>query len=138
MQVFNAGGVVPPGETILQVIPVSEGVDFEVRVDPNAIDQVVLGQHAKVVFSAFSTRSAPEIFGTVSGISPSSVLDPMTGQSFYRVTLAIPGQELARLEGHEILPGMPIEAFLQTGERTVLSYLTRPLSDQLRRAFRDD
>ncbi|MBC7155440.1 MAG: HlyD family type I secretion periplasmic adaptor subunit [Rhodobacteraceae bacterium] len=138
MQVFNAGGVVPPGETILQVIPVSEGVDFEVKVDPKAIDQVVHGQRAKVVFTTFNTRTAPEIFGTVSGISPSSVLDPLTGQSFYRVTLAIDRQELARLDGHEILPGMPIEAFLQTGERTVLSYLTRPLSDQLRRAFRDD
>ncbi|MBE0454272.1 HlyD family type I secretion periplasmic adaptor subunit [Roseovarius autotrophicus] len=138
MQIFNTGSVVPPGETIMQIVPVSDGVDFEIRVDPNAIDQVAQGQRAKVVFSAFSTRSAPEIFGTVSGISPSSVLDPVTGQSFYRVTLAIAPQELARLEGHEILPGMPIEAFLQTGERTVLSYLTRPLSDQLRRAFRDD
>jgi HlyD family type I secretion membrane fusion protein len=138
MQVFNAGGVVPPGETILQIIPVSEGVDFEVKLDPNAIDQVALGQRAKVVFSAFNARTAPEIFGTVSGISPSSVSDPATGQSFYRVTLAIPPQELAQLDGHEILPGMPIEAFLQTGDRTVLNYLTRPLSDQLRRAFRDD
>jgi len=138
MQVFNAGGVVPPGETILQIIPVSEGVDFEVRVAPDAIDQVAQGQRAKVVFSAFSARTAPEIFGTVSGISPSSVTDPSTGQSFYRVTLAIPPEQLVLLDGHEILPGMPIEAFLQTGERTALSYLTRPLTDQIRRAFRDD
>jgi len=137
MQVFNAGGVVPPGETMLQIIPVSKGVDFQVRVAPDAIDQVMKGQRAKIVFSAFNTRTAPEIFGTVSGISPSSITDPATGQSFYRVTLAIPPEEMARLEGHEILPGMPIEAFLQTGERTVLSYLTRPLTDQLRRAFRD-
>lgn len=138
MQVFNKGGVVPPGETILQVIPVSEGVDFEVKVDPSAIDDVALGQRAKVVFSAFSTRNTPEIFGTVSGISPNSVEDPATGQSFYRVTLSIPPDQIERLDGGEILPGMPIEAFLQTGDRTVLSYLTRPLTDQLRRAFRDD
>jgi HlyD family secretion protein len=138
MQVFNAGSVVPPGETILQVIPVSEGVEFEIRVDPNAIDQVAEGQRAKVVFTAFSTRTTPEIFGTVSGISPDAVTDPSTGQSFYRVTLTIAPEEMTRLGDHEILPGMPIEAFLQTGERTVLSYLTRPLSDQLRRAFRDD
>ena len=138
MQIFNEGGVVPPGETILQIIPVSEGVDFEVRVDPNAVDQVIEGQRAKVVFTAFNTRTAPEIFGTVSSISPDSVTDPATGQSFYRVALSIPPEELSRLKDHEILPGMPIEAFLQTGERTVLSYLTRPLSDQLRRAFRDD
>ncbi len=138
LQVFNTGSVVPPGETILQVIPVLGGLDFEVRVDPDAIDQVVQGQRAKIVFSAFSTRSAPEIFGTVSGISPSSVTDPKTGQRYYRVTLVIPGEELARLDGHKILPGMPIETFLQTGDRTVLNYLIRPLSDQIRRAFRDD
>ena len=138
MQVVNAGGVVPPGDTILQIIPISDGLDFEIKVDPNSIDQVAQGQRAKVVFTAFNARTAPEIYGTVSTISPSSVNDPATGQSFYRVTLAIAPEELARLEGHEILPGMPIEAFLQTGERTVLSYLIRPLSDQLRRAFRDD
>jgi HlyD family secretion protein len=138
MQVFNAGGVVPPGETVLQIIPVSDGVDFELRVSPGAIDQVAQGQRAKVVFSAFSTQTAPEIFGTVSGISPDSVTDPATQQSFYRVTLAIPPEELARLGDQDIMPGMPIEAFLQTGARTVLSYLSRPLSDQLRRAFRDN
>jgi HlyD family secretion protein len=137
MQVFNAGGVVPPGETILQVIPVTQGVDFQVRVAPDAIDQVVQGQSARVVFTAFNTRTAPEVSGTVSGISPDSITDKATGQSFYRVTLDVAPEELSRLEGHEIVPGMPIEAFLQTGERTVLSYLTRPLSDQLRRAFRE-
>ncbi len=138
MQIFNSGGVVPPGETILQIIPISDGVDFEVRVDPNAIDQVIQGQKAKVVFTTFNARTAPEIFGAVSSISPDSITDPATRQSYYRVTLAIPPTELQKLGDHDILPGMPIEAYLQTGERTVLSYLTRPLSDQLRRAFRDD
>jgi HlyD family secretion protein len=138
IQVFNAGGVVPPGETILQVIPISDGVEFEIRVPPDAIDQVARGQRAKLVFSAFNTRTTPEIFGTVSDISPDTITDPATRQSFYRVILAVPPEELARLEGREVLPGMPIEAFLQTGARTVLSYLVRPLTDHLRRAFRDD
>ncbi len=137
MQVFNTGGVVQPGETILQVIPLSEGVDFEVRVAPDAIDQVSRGQRVKVVFSAFNARTTPEIFGTVAAVPPSSVTDPATGQSYYRVSVSIPPEELARLDGAEILPGMPIEAFLQTGDSTVLSYLTRPLTDHLRRAFRD-
>jgi HlyD family secretion protein len=138
MQVFNTGSVVAPGKTILQIIPVSQGVDFEIRVDPNSIDQITLGQRARVVFPAFRSRNAPEIFGTVSGISADSVTDPATRRSFYKVTLAIAPAELAKLEGHNILPGMPIEAFLQTSERTILSYLTRPLSDQLRRVFRED
>ena len=138
MQVFNAGGVVPPGKTIMQIIPIAKGVDFEVRVAPKAIDQVARGQRARMAFPAFHNRTVPEIFGTVSGISPDSITDTRTGQSFYRVTLDVPPEQLARLEGNKILPGMPIEAFLQTGERTVLSYLTRPLNDQLSRAFRSN
>jgi HlyD family secretion protein len=137
MQVSNAGGVVPPGETILQVIPLADGVEFEVRVAPDAIDQVSRGQRAKVVFPVFDARTTPEIRGTVSGISPNSITDPATRQRFYRVSLAIPPSELARLGDREVLPGMPIEAFLQTGTRKVLSYLTRPLTDNLRRAFRE-
>ena len=138
MQVFNAGGVVPPGETILQVIPISQGVDFEVRVDPEAIDQVGQGQRAR--WSSPPSTPAPprDLRHGVGHLTRQRHRSGDTGQSFYRVTLAIPPEQLARLDGHEILPGMPIEAFLQTGARTVLSYLTRPLTDQLRRAFRDD
>jgi len=137
MQVSNAGAVVPSGKTILQVIPVADGVDFEVRVPPVAIDRVARGQRAKVVFPVFDAQTTPEIFGTVSDISPDSVTDPATQQRFYRVSLAIPPGELARLGDRAILPGMPVEAFLQTGSRTVLSYLTRPLMDQLRQTFRE-
>ena len=90
-----------------------------------------------MVFPAFDTRTAPEIFGTVSDISPDSITDPATRQRFYLVRLAIPPKELARLGDRDILPGMPVEAFLQTGTRTVLSYLNRPLTDQLHRAFRE-
>lgn len=138
MRIFTVGGVVPPGETILQVIPVGQGVEFEVRVDPRAIDQVAIGQSARVVFPAFSSRTTPEVFGRVSGISANSVTDPATGQSFYRVGLSIPDAELAKLDREKIIPGMPVEAFLQTGERSVLSYLLRPLADQLDRAFREE
>jgi len=138
LQLYTEGGVVPSGETILQVIPVGQGVDFEVRVDPTSIDQVAVGQRARVVFPSFNTRTTPEIFGSVSGVSANSVPDRNTGQSFYRVTLSIPPAELAKLEQGEVIPGMPVEAFLQTGERTVLSYLLRPLTDHLTRAFRED
>lgn len=137
MQVSTEGGVVSPEKTILQVIPVSEGVEFELRADPNAIDQIFVGQTAKVLFPAFNLRTTPDLFGQVSSISPSSVTDQVTGQIFYRVQLTIPPEELAKLGDVDIIPGMPVEAFLQTGERSVLAYLTKPLTDQLKRAFRD-
>lgn len=138
MQVATVGGVVPPEAVILQVVPLSEGVEFEARVDPVSIDQVFVGQQAKVQFPAFNMRATPEIFGRVSAISPTSVEDKATGKSFYRVEMVVPPEELARLGHVELIPGMPMEVFLQTGERSVLTYLTKPLMDQLRRAFRDD
>jgi len=91
-----------------------------------------------VIPLADGTDAADKIFGSVSGVSANSVPDRNTGQSFYRVTLSIPPAELAKLEQGEVIPGMPVEAFLQTGERTVLSYLLRPLTDHLTRAFRED
>jgi HlyD family secretion protein len=137
MQVYTVGGVVPPEATIVQIIPQSEGVEFELRIDPKAIDQIFVGQKAKVSFPAFDMRTIPEIFGTLSEVPPSSVTDPTTGQSYYRVGLSVPPEGLAMLGNVDLIPGMPIEAFLETGERSVLSYLTKPLMDQLSRAFRE-
>lgn len=137
MQVFTVGGVVAPEATIVQVIPQSEGVEFELRIDPKTVDQIFVGQKAKVSFPAFDMRTIPEIFGTLSEVPPSTVTDPTTGQSYYRVGLSVPPADLALLGNVDLIPGMPIEAFLATGERSVLSYLTKPLMDQLARAFRE-
>jgi len=137
MKVFTVGGVVAQGTTIMQVIPISDGVEFELRVDPQAIDQVFIGQVAKVLFPAFNMRTTPELFGSVSSVSPSAVTDPAGGMRYFRIELLIPTEELAKLGEVTLIPGMPVEAFLQTGERSVLTYLTKPLVDQLNRAFRD-
>lgn len=137
MQVATIGGVVAPEGTILEVVPTSEGVEFELRVDPKSVDQVFVGQRARVVFPGFDLRALPEIFGSLAVVSPTSIMDRNTGQSYFRVTLTVPAAQLALLGDIELLPGMPVEAFLQTGERSVMSYLTKPLTDQLRRAFRD-
>ena len=137
MQVFTIGGVVPPEGTILEVVPTADGVEFELRVDTKSINQVFVGQRARVVFPAFNMRTAPEIFGTVAGISPTSIVDQATGVAYYRLNLTVPTDQLALLGDVDLIPGMPIEAFLQTGERSVLSYLTKPLMDQLQRAFRE-
>ncbi|MCK0103874.1 HlyD family type I secretion periplasmic adaptor subunit [Pseudohalocynthiibacter sp. F2068] len=137
LQAFTLGGVVAPEATIVQIVPLSEGVEFELRVDPQSIDQVFVGQTSKVIFPAFNMRTTPELFGNVSGISPTSLTDPATGIDYFRVELTLEPEELARLGAVELIPGMPVEAFLQTGERSVLTYLTKPLFDQVKRAFRE-
>lgn len=137
LQVSTEGGVIAPEATLAQVVPLSEGVDFKVRVDPRSVDQVFIGQTARVVFPAFNMRTTPELFGSVSGISPASLQDPATGQSYFQIDLTLSEDELALLGEVTLIPGMPVEAFLQTGERSVLTYLTQPLVQQIERAFRE-
>ena len=137
MQAFTVGGVIAPESTILQIVPVSEGVEFELRIDPTAIDQIFVGQTAKVQFPAFDMKTEPVLFGELTGISPSTLSDPATGQTYYRATLGLPEEELARLGEVQLVPGMPVQAFMQTGARSVLSYLVKPMTDQLKLAFRE-
>ena len=133
------GGVVTPGAVILQVVPLDQGLDFELRLDPRFVDQVHPGQAAQVVMAALDPRSTPKLAGTVSAVSPDTLTDKTTGAHYYEVSLSIPPGELARLgPGVDLVPGMPVEAFLETGDRTVLRYFLKPFASQLARAFRED
>lgn len=138
LQFFTIGGVVPPGATILQIVPIKEDLIFEVRIDPGSIDQVYIGQAARVRFPAFNARTTPELTAEVSGISPTSITDEASGLSYFRATLDIPPGQLARLGNLELIPGMPVEGLLQTSERSVISYLLRPITEQLVHAFREE
>jgi len=137
IQAWASGGVVPPKETILTIIPVSGGLEFELRVPPESIDTVYVGQEARIRFPSFDQRSTPELTGRISVISPDSVTDRTTGRAFYRVEVVIARDELTRLGAAELIPGMPVEAFLRTGERSILSFLTKPLMDQISYTFRE-
>ncbi len=88
-------------------------------------------------FSAFNQRTTPELNGEVSRISADLTQDQKTGAAYYTIRISMPESEIARLGGLRLVPGMPVEAFIRTDDRTVLSYLVKPLSDQLVRAFRE-
>lgn len=134
----TVGGVVPPGQTILELVPDDENMIVEATVSPVDVDQVRAGQKATVRFSAFSTRTTPELTGTVMHVSADRTDDKTTHSAFYRVTVALDRGEIARLGQLRLRPGMPAETFIQTGRRTMLSYILKPLSDQLARAFREN
>jgi HlyD family secretion protein len=138
MKVATLGGVVAPGATVLEVIPLGRGLSFEVQVDPRGVDQVHPGQEADLVLSSFDPRTTPKLRASVASVSPDAVTDPRTGHSFYRVELTLPPAELARLGDQQLMPGMPITAYLATGERSVLTYLLHPLTSQMALAFRED
>lgn len=140
-QVTTLGGVVPPNGTILQIIPVEEGVELELMLDPREIDRVHSGQKATVIFTAFDQRSTPRLAGHITSISPNVVTGrgkDGSDKSFYRLGLELAPGEIERMEaGSVVVPGMPVEAFLETGEHTVMDYLLQPLVGQLIRTFRE-
>jgi HlyD family secretion protein len=133
----TVGGVVAAGDPIMMIVPESDNLTVEVKVDPKDIDQVKFGQSVVLRFSSFNVRTTPEINGTISRIAADTSTDQRTGQSYYLVRIAMPAQELKRLGDVRLTPGMPVEAFIETGERTMMSYLLKPLHDQLMHAFRE-
>ena len=137
LQVGTEGAVVPARAAVLTVVPVSAAVTVEVRVPPEAIDAVHLGQAARLRLPSYAPSTAPDLTGRVDGISPDSLQDPVTGQRFFRVNVAVSDAALAAADGTGLTPGMPVEAFLPTGRRSVLSFLVRPFADQMAYAFRE-
>ena len=136
--VHPVGGVITPGETIMLVVPDTDKLMVEAKVNPRDIDQVQVGQATMLRFPEFNTRTTPEVRGTVTQVSADTTTDQRTGQSYYTVRIAMPTREIEKLgKAVKLIPGMPVEAFEQTGERTVISYLTKPLTDQFMRAFRE-
>jgi len=137
LNVHTVGGVISAGEQLMLIVPASERLTVEARVSPQDIDQVRVGQTAALRFSAFSQRTTPEINGAVSRVSADVTTEQRTGIAYYTARIAIGPDELARLGDVRLVPGMPVEAFIKTADRTVGSYLTKPLFDQVARAFRE-
>ncbi|HVG51581.1 MAG TPA: HlyD family type I secretion periplasmic adaptor subunit [Xanthobacteraceae bacterium] len=135
LSVHTIGGVIAEGEQIMLIVPESDALSAEVKIAPIDIDQVHIGQKAWLRFSSFNQRITPEIEGEVTLISADLTLDQRTGVGYYTVRIAPTTSGVARLGAVKLVPGMPVDAFLQTGDRTVVSYLMKPLRDQARRAF---
>jgi len=135
--VHTVGGVITAGEAIMLIVPKADNLMVEVKVAPQDIDQLRLDQAAKLRFSAFNQQTTPEINGTLTRISADITSNERSGQSYYTVRIAMSSDEIARLGSVTLVPGMPVEAFIQTGKRKVISYLVKPLSDQMMRAFRE-
>lgn len=137
LAVHTVGGVVGQGEVIMLIVPEADTLDVEAKIQPQDIDQLRLGQAAILRLTAFNQRTTPELNGVVSRISADVSEDQKTGARYYTVRVRVPESEIARLKGLQLVPGMPVETFVQTSPRTVMSYLVRPFHDQLARTFRE-
>lgn len=138
MQVATIGGVVTPSQELMQIIPDDARLIIEAQVEPQDIDQIYDGQAATIRLSAFNQRKTPEMNGFVIQSSADRIIDQATGFPYYTVRLEIPPEELARLNGLELIPGMPAEAFMQTKNRSVMSYVMKPATDAMSRTFREE
>lgn len=137
LAIHTQGGVIAAGETIMTIVPDSDSLIVETRVAPQDIDQVKLGQRAVLRFTNFNARTTPEIDGEISRIGADISRDDKTSPTYFTVRITIPPEQMAKLGKARLLPGMPVEVFVPTSERSLLSYLMKPLADQVHRAFRE-
>jgi HlyD family secretion protein len=137
LNVHTVGGVISAGDAIMLIVPAADNLTVEAKVNPQDINQLQVGHKAFLRFTSFNQQSTPEINGTVSRISADITTDQRTGLGYYTIRISMTPDEVARLGEVKLVPGMPVEAFVQTGDRTVISYLMKPLADHLQRAFRE-
>ncbi|MFL5044318.1 MAG: HlyD family type I secretion periplasmic adaptor subunit [Xanthobacteraceae bacterium] len=137
LAVHTIGGVVTASEPLMLIVPQADELTVEVKLPPQNIDQLSGGQRAILRFSAFNQRTTPEINGVVTTISADITQDQKTSASYYLVRISMSANEIARLNDLKLVAGMPVETFIQTGDRTVMSYLVKPLHDQIVKAFRE-
>ena len=137
LTVHTVGGVITASEPVMLIVPDGEALSIESRIDPNEINQVHLGQAVVVRFPGLGQRTTPEIDGTVSLVSADLSQDEKTGASYYMIRIALADNQLERLGAVKLMPGMPVESFIETPPRTVLSFLLKPMKDQIEKAFRE-
>lgn len=137
LRIHTAGGVTGAGATLMTIVPSEEAMVFRVRVRPQDIDRLYVGQSARLRITAFSARTTPEIAGTVAVIGADQSVDSVTGAAYFRVELAAAPEAFAGIDQKKIKPGVPVEAFITTDQQTVLTYLFKPLTDQFAKAFRE-
>ncbi|NBB82938.1 MAG: HlyD family type I secretion periplasmic adaptor subunit [Alphaproteobacteria bacterium] len=134
----TTGGVIGPGDPILDIVPENEELVIEARVSPVDIDAVAAGQTAQIHLLAYAQRNLPRIEGTVTTVSADALTDEQTGESYYSARVAVDRERLAALpDGVALSAGMPAEVLIMTGERTALAYILQPFLDSLRRSFRE-
>lgn len=136
LQVNTPRAVIRPADPVAYIIPQDRPLIIAAQIAPIHVDEVYVGQPVKLIFPAFSSRTTPELDGTLALLSADALTDSATNAAFYRAEISLSATEAERL-GHPLLPGMPVEAFIQTTPRTPLAYLVKPFTDYFNRAFRE-
>lgn len=137
LQAHTIGGVVTPGQVIMSLVPQQSELKVDVKVSPVDIDRVSLGQGARMRFTTFNRRTTPEVAGKVDLISAATLTDRATNTPYYETSITFAPGDLGSV-AEKLSPGMPVEVYIETEERTVISYLAKPFMDQAMRGFREE
>ncbi len=137
LQVTTPQSVIRPAEPVLYIIPQDRPLIIVAQVPPIHVDEIHVGQHVRVVFAAFSARVTPTLEGHLVTVSADAMSDQATKTSFYRAEIELEPGEIAKLDGQTVIPGMPVQAFISTGNRSPLVYLLKPFMDYFHMAFRE-
>lgn len=137
LQVHALKSVIKPADPLLFIIPQENDLVIKTQISPTQIDQVHVGQVAHIRFGAFDHRTTPEIFGHVTKVAADVLQDQRTGATYYQAEIKPDAGEMKKLGDKQVIPGMPVETFIQTSERSPLEYLVKPLSDYFNKAFRE-
>jgi len=135
LDVFTEGGVIKPGQALMEIVPQGEPLLVEARVPVELADKVHAGLPVELMFSAFSQSTTPRVAGEVTLVSADRQVDERTDEPYYTLRAQVSEAGMAQLAGLQIRPGMPVEAFVRTGERSMLNYLFKPLLDRTHMAL---
>jgi HlyD family secretion protein len=137
LAVHTVGGVITAAEQVMIIVPGDDDLTIQAKISPADIDQVVVGRPAKLRLSAFNQQTTPELSGRVTHVAADITIDAKSAQQYYIVRLEMDDKDRRMVEDLKLVPGMPVEVFMSTGARTALSYLAKPITDQMSRAFRE-
>jgi HlyD family secretion protein len=137
LAIHGREAIIAAGETIMQIVPDTDTLEVEARIAPQDIDQIAPGQSVELRFSAFNQQTTPAVPGFLKSIGADLTRELQTGLSYYAVRISVAPESVDLLQNLRLVPGMPVEVFLKTQDRTMLSYLAKPLADQFQRSFRD-
>lgn len=138
LNIHTIGGVITPAEELVTIVPEDAKLKVEVKLTPVTIDQLWVGQPARLRFTAFNQRTTPELKGEIVYVSAATTRDDTTGETYYLGDVDVSAEEIEKLGVTALLPGMPVEVFITTEERTALTYFIKPITDQFSRAFREE
>jgi HlyD family secretion protein len=138
LSIHTVGGVINPAETLMEIVPENSKLTVECHIQPQDVDQLTVGQRTTLRLTAFNHNTTPELEGKLIRVSADLEKDEKTGVTFYRAAIAIPAAQQRRVAKLSLVPGMPVEAFILTNDRTALSYFIKPVTDHAARVFREE